>query len=256
MVAMDVGCAVQFTRCCVWSRRTPMGKNKKKRKKRPHPVIDLGTDAGRRQARKDLVWSDHGFLRTRFRNLHQISDEMWRSNQPSPSQIRAHVEERGIRTILNLRGPSPRGFYLLEKEVCEEFGVELIDFQVFSRDTPTVETINAARDLFGQIAYPALMHCKSGADRAGIMSVFYMIFRQGLSVAEAREQLSFKYLHVKQGKTGVLDAVFDAYEVETAGSGKSFIDWVNEDYDRLAIKDRFMESFGAKMAIDQLLRRE
>ena len=30
------------------------------------------------------------------------------------------------------------------------------------------------------------MHCKSGADRAGIMSVLYLHFRQGKTIAEAR----------------------------------------------------------------------
>ena len=38
--------------------------------------IDLSTPAGRRRARRELVWGDHGFLRARFRNLHRISDEM------------------------------------------------------------------------------------------------------------------------------------------------------------------------------------
>jgi hypothetical protein len=46
--------------------------------------IDLATPAGRRRARRELVWGDHGFLRVRFRNLHRISEEMFRANQPSP----------------------------------------------------------------------------------------------------------------------------------------------------------------------------
>ena len=229
----------------------------KLRKKKPkHVAADLATPEGRKRARRELVWGDHGFLRARFSNLHQISDEMWRSNQPSPRQIEAHARERGIKTIINLRGVTTRGYYLLEKEACAANGIELVDFQVYSRDTPTVEAILGARDLFEQIAYPALMHCKSGADRAGIMSVFYMHFRQGLPIDQAMEQLSLKYLHVKQGKTGMLDHFFKAYLRFNAQVPKPFLSWVQEDYDRLAVKAEFLETFEARLNLDRLLRRE
>lgn len=227
-----------------------------KRKKPPHIAPDLATPEGRRRARRELIWGDHGFLRLRFRNLHRISPEMWRSNQPSPEQIRAHARDRGIRTIINLRGASTKGYYLLEREACEMEGLDLVDFQVFSRDTPTVETLFAARDLFASIRYPALMHCKSGADRAGLMSVLYKLLREGTSLDEATEQLSLRYLHVRQGKTGLLDAVFERYRQDTAEAPKPFLDWAAEDYDRLAVKSEFMARLESRLAIDRLLRRE
>lgn len=229
----------------------------KLRKNKPkHVAADLATPKGRLRARRELVWGDHGFLRTRFQNLHQISPEMWRSNQPSPSQIEEHARVRGIKTIINLRGPSTKGYYLLEKEACEAHGIELVNFQAFSRDTPTREAIFGARDLFNEIAYPALMHCKSGADRAGIMSVFYMLFRAGVPFEDAVRQLSLRYLHVKQGKTGMLDHFFDTYRQFNRHTPKPFLDWVAEDYDRLAVKAAFLETFESRLNIDRLLRRE
>ena len=233
-----------------------MVKLRPKKHRPPHVAADLSTPDGRARARRELIWGDHGFLRLRFSNLHQISDEMWRSNQPSPEQIEAHVGERGIRTILNLRGESTKGYYLLEKEACAAHGVELIDFRVFSRDTPTREVIFAARDLFNSITYPALMHCKSGADRAGLMSTLYKLLREDLPVEEAMEQLSLKYLHVRHGKTGMLDHVFETYRQFTAATPKPFLDWVAEDYDRMALKTEFMNSFESRLNIDRLLRRE
>ncbi len=219
-------------------------------------TIDLATTEGRRRARYDLTWGDHGFLRARFRNLHQISPEMYRANQPSPEHIERYAKDLGLKTIINLRGKSPKGYYLLEKEACEANGIELVDFQVFSRDTPTRETFVGARDLFNSIAYPALMHCKSGADRAGLASVLYMHFRQGLSIREAKEQLSFKYLHIRAGKTGILDFVFDRYLEQGEPKGLSFIDWINTDYDRDALKTLFLEGRKNKINYDELLRRE
>lgn len=203
-----------------------------------------------------MVLGDHGFLRESFQNLHQISDEMWRANQPNPRQVAEHVRLRGIKTILNLRGDSTKGYYLLEKEACEAAGIELVDFRVYSRDMPTVERVFEAKSLFNDIAYPALMHCKSGADRAGLMSVLYMIFRMGEPVSIAKQQLSKKYLHMKEGKTGLLDAFFEAYLQAETATGIAFEDWLKTEYDREQLKAEFLDSGQAKLRLDWFLRRE
>ena len=225
-------------------------------KKRKHIAADIESRSGRIRAERELTLADHGFLRESFQNLHQISDEMWRSNQPNPRQVAEHARVRGIKTILNLRGPSTRGYYLLEKEACENNGIELIDFQVFSRDTPTPERVLEAKTLFDEIAYPALMHCKSGADRAGLMSVLYMIFRQREPVRVAKQQLSKKYLHMREGKTGLLDAFFEAYLDAENASGIGFDDWLVNEYDRVQVKADFLKSGQAKLRLDWILRRE
>ena len=218
--------------------------------------LDLKTERGRREARRELVWGDHGFLRTRFRNLHRLSDDMYRANQPSPEHIADYARELGLRTIINLRGSSPKGYYLLEQEACRRHDVELVDFQVFSREVPTPETVLAAKKLFETISYPALMHCKSGADRAGVMAVLYVHFRLGLPVRDALEQLSFKYLHIRAGKTGVLDFFFETYLSEGLSRGLSFAEWETEGYDQVALKQRFLATRKWKLNLDQLLRRE
>lgn len=231
-----------------------------KKARKPHIAPDLNTVSGRRRARRELIWGDHGFLRAAFQNIHQISPEMWRANQPSPKQVASHVSKRGIKTIINLRGVSTKGYYLLEKEACEANGVALVDFQVFSRDTPTKEALFGARDLFASIEYPALMHCKSGADRAGLMSVLYKLLRENAPYSEAIQQLSLKYLHVKEGKTGMLDAFFQAYADFNRGRPETewipFLEWVDTDYDRLKVKEDFLASFGKRLQIDKILRRE
>lgn len=237
-----------------------MVKLSSKAARRAHVPADLTTPEGRARARRELTFGDHGFLRMRFRNLHQISGEMWRSNQPSPEQVLAHARDRGIRTIINLRGPTTRGFYLLEREACEKAGIALVDFQVFSREPPSKLAIHRAKDLFNTIAYPALMHCKSGADRAGIAAVLYMLLRQNAPFEVARAQLSGRYLHIRHGKTGVLDAVLDAYEEHNTGRRNEdwipFLDWVDASYDPAAIKAAFLKRLGRSLQLDALLRRE
>lgn len=237
-------------------KKSKKSKQRRREREAAKGPIDLLTDKGRKRAWNELMWGDHHFLRLKFQNLHQVSEEFWRSNQPSPQQIAEHAAKRGIKTIINARGESPKGYYLLEKEACEANGIALVDFQAFSRDTPTKEMIHAAKDLFDRIEYPALVHCKSGADRAGLIAVLYKILREGVPVEEAREQLSLKYLHVRHGKTGVLDAVFEVYCAFNDQQPISFIDWVDQHYDRLAIKEEFLKSGAAKFRIDELLGRE
>src|SRR6185503_10431006 len=172
--------------------------------------FDLTTPGGRRRTYLDYLWNDHAYLRLGFSNAHWISDELLRANQPWPHQLAAW-QARGIRTVVNLRGGFDASFYALEKDACARLGLTMVNFTVTSREVPSREQVLGAKRLYETIAYPALIHCKSGADRAGIMSVLYMHFRKGLPIREALAQLSLKYLHIKQGKTGVLDYVFERY---------------------------------------------
>lgn len=218
--------------------------------------FDLATPQGRRRAEADLIWADHGFLRARFSNFHWIEPGvMARTNQPSPQAV-ARYAAMGIKTILNLRGPSNTGYYALEREACAAHGIIMIDARMHSREPPSVEQVLQAKRLFETIAYPALMHCKSGADRAGVMAVLYKHLKMGVPISEAVEQLSLKYLHVKQGKTGMIDYFFETYLEETKGSGKPFIDWVQQDYDKARVKGEFMGAWWANILVDKILRRE
>jgi protein tyrosine/serine phosphatase len=217
--------------------------------------FDLGTAKGRRRAEADLVWGDHGFLRRYFHNLHWISPEMARANQPSPRMI-ARYAQMGIKTIVNLRGPTKTGYYALEREACAAHGITLVDARMHSREPPSRAQVLRAKEIFETIAYPALMHCKSGADRAGVAAVLYAHFRLGQPIAQAIEQLSGKYLHVKAGKTGVLDFFFETYLAETREKPKPFLDWVMEDYDAAALKARFRSSWWGNVLVDRILQRE
>lgn len=218
--------------------------------------FDLSTGWGRFKAYWHSIWGDHAFLRVGFSNAHWIGPDMVRAAQPWPFQLRWWKRD-GIKTIVNLRGGFDTGFYVLEREACERLGLKMVDFTITSREVPRRETVLGARDLFQSIEYPALMHCKSGADRAGIMSVFYRHFHLGEPIREAMKELGLRTLHVKQGKTGVLDYVFERYLTEAEPKGISFIDWVQSDaYDRTRIKADFQESWWGTLLTDRLLRRE
>jgi protein tyrosine/serine phosphatase len=218
--------------------------------------FDMTTPGGRRRTYLDYLWNDHAYLRLGFSNAHWISDELLRANQPWPHQLAAW-KARGIRTVVNLRGGFDASFYALEKDACTRLGLAMVNFTVTSREVPSREQVLGAKRLFETIAYPAMIHCKSGADRAGIMSVLYMHFRKGLPIREAMDQLSLRYLHVKQGKTGVLDYVFERYLREGEPAGMSFLEWVESPaYDPVGFKADFRAGMLGSALTEKLLRRE
>ena len=218
--------------------------------------FDLSTRKGRRATYLDYLWKDHAYLRLRFTNAHWISDELVRTNQPWPFQLE-EWKRQGVKTIINLRGGFDASFHALEKDACARLGLTMVDFTITSREVPSRARVLGAKALFESVEYPALMHCKSGADRAGIMSVFYMHFRKGLAIPEALEQLSLKYLHVKAGKTGVLDYTFERYLAEGPPRGQSFLQWVESPaYDPAAIKADFRAKWWGTTLTEGFLKRE
>ena len=203
----------------------------------------------------DLYLFDHGFLRIAFHNLYKIDENMWRSNQPSPKQIENAYNNFRIKTILNLRGPRETGGWQLEAETCNRLGIELINFRVRSRAAPEKEMLLKTPHLFSSIKGPSLLHCKSGADRAGLMSALYVLIVMKQPAIVALKQLSLKYLHVKQSKTGILDAFIASY-IPFEKQGVGFMKWVEDFYDPQKLMLEFQADPLASRVIDSILNRE
>ena len=227
--------------------------------RKPLPTFDLSRPWGRVRAYLDMLWKDHAYLRLGFMNAHWVGEELVRTNQPWPFQLARWKRKHGVRTVLNLRGGGYlTGFYLLERDACARLDLKLIDFSVSSREAPSLEQVEGAKALFESMDYPVLMHCKSGADRAGMMSVLYAHYRLGLPVREAvAHELSLRTLHVKQGKTGVIDYAFELYLRDGEPKGLGLIDWMRRpEYDPKAIKAQFQAGMWGSLLTEKLLRRE
>ncbi|MCB1527892.1 MAG: protein tyrosine phosphatase [Hyphomicrobiaceae bacterium] len=210
---------------------------------------------GRPAAYAELMLSDHGVFRMLYLNRHKIAPDTWRSAQPAPGDIRKFAKD-GVRTIVNLRGPRACSSYTLEQKECQRNGIRLVDFQVRSRAAPTVQEIKGAAALFERIEYPMVMHCKSGADRAGLMSTLFMHFREGQPIATAKRQLSLRYGHIRQAETGVLDYVFERYLADNARAPMPFLEWVETVYKPDEVKSSFRAKGWANRLVNSVLRRE
>lgn len=220
----------------------------------PGPAL---TKRERLRAFLDMWLVDHGFIRDIYCNIHPVADGVWRSAQPAPRHLR-WAKQQGIRTVLNLRGRRDTcGSYILEREACERLGLTLVDFPIRSRSPLDKETLRAAGRVFDEIEYPVLMHCKSGADRAGFMSTLYLFLHEGVPLRQAmRKHLSLIYGHVKHAKTGVIDFFLEQFLVDSDGSPAAFYRWLDNRYDRDALEAQFHENWLAGILINFILRRE
>lgn len=203
----------------------------------------------------DMLLIDHLVIRLVFPNRHKLSRDAWRSAQPLPHQVKA-LHNLGIRTVVNLRGNEGSTTYRLERAACRQTGLHFIDYRLRSRAAPTREEIHGLRELFSEVEHPILIHCKSGADRAGLASVLYLHIVDGIPIAEAKRELSLRYGHIRQADTGVLDYFFERYLEHSERDPIDFFAWVDQHYDPEEVRHSFRASSWANRFVNGILRRE
>lgn len=203
----------------------------------------------------DLLFVDHGILRVAHLNKHRVGEHLWRSAQPSPRDI-ARMARQGLKTIVNLRGGRSHGAWQLERDAAERHGITIVDFVLRSREAPDRETLLGLPAFFAGLHYPALAHCKSGADRAGLFAALYLLVVEGKSVTVARKELSLLKGHFRYAKTGILDEFLDDFAENGERKGKSFMAWVQEDYDPARLQAGFKPKRLQSLIVDKLLNRE
>lgn len=131
-------------------------------------------------------------------NFHAIvPGEAYRSAQPSAADIDRLVADRGIRTIVNLRGPnSGKAWYVAEREAAARDRITMIDFPLSSRKVLSPERALVLVRLLRTAAKPLLIHCESGADRSGLVSALYLAAVAHRGEEQAEGQLSVAYGHI------------------------------------------------------------
>ncbi|QIE45371.1 dual specificity protein phosphatase family protein [Pseudohalocynthiibacter aestuariivivens] len=203
---------------------------------------DLSTPENRRRAEIYNLWFDHAVLRIFWTNFYPVAPGVYRSNQPTHRRFEK-LKAMGIRSILNLRGSAGAAHYLVEEESCAKLGLNLVNVTLHARFAAPRHDIQAVIAAFRSIEKPFVMHCKSGADRAGFASAIYLLVIEGRPVSEVRKMLSFKYLHIKSSRTGVLDYILDLYEARNARAPISFEDWVETEYENETVQAEFESKF-------------
>lgn len=225
---------------------------------------DLTTAAGRRGALLNSLLVDHAVLRTGWRNWGTVAPgRLYRSNHPQPWQLADAARRFGLRSVINLRGHRENcGSDALSRAEAARLGLEHIDAPFESRGAPHRDRLLRLASIFETLREPALIHCKSGADRTGLAAGAWLLLRGGGTVEDAAAQLHWRFGHVSASRTGILDAFFRLY---AAAGPVPFLDWVRDTYDEAALRRDFLAGRGtiprtaarwADRLVDGVLRRE
>ena len=161
-----------------------------------------------------LIWSG---------NVHTVEEgRLYRSAQLTGAGFASEIDAHHIRTVLNLRGPNPsQRWYRDEIVASREHGAQHFDIGISAQamvpDDKIAEILAVLRDA----PKPILVHCKSGSDRTGFVSVLYRYAIEGQSAADAEHELSLWYAHFPYltSKSAAMDRSARAYVSTHAPGG-------------------------------------
>ena len=190
---------------------------------------NISTKSGRFWAHVHFQLMDHAFLRIFWNNFYEIADGVYRANQPSPSHLKSY-KKLGIRSVLSLRGRAKQSYDLFEDHYCNLLDLNLVYAPTSSSSAPKPERLINIINIMRDLPKPLVVHCKSGADRAGLVSALYLIAEKKRSVEEAKKHLSLKYLHLDFTKTGILDYFFNVFSERLKFGDIDFLEWIENEY--------------------------
>jgi protein tyrosine phosphatase (PTP) superfamily phosphohydrolase (DUF442 family) len=163
-----------------------------------------------------------------------IPGKFYRSAQLSPDELRRVIEQKKIKTVINLRGFCPADeWYLGESRTTHATNISQEDITLSAKRLPSPSEVRRLIDVLDRTEYPVIVHCQRGADRTGLVSVAAVLLLTDATLAEARRQLWPRYGHVRAGRTTVIDQFFDYYEAWLAGrphDKQLFREWAVSHY--------------------------
>ncbi len=148
-------------------------------------------------------------------NFHTVSaGVLYRSAQLSKSEIHWAVREYAIKSVLNLRGAHKgQSWYDDEIAAADELGLAHFDYPMSSKRVLTSGQIDQVLDIVRNAPKPLLIHCRSGADRSGLVAALYRFSQTGASATQADQELSLVYGHFPYltSRSVAMDDSFWAY---------------------------------------------
>ena len=133
------------------------------------------------------------------KNFYEVDPgKFYRSAQLTKGELEDVIKAHGIQTVISLRGyPQPILNAEPEFDTLKRLGVEFEKYDLSEDDFPSKEDLTSIISAFKNKKKPILIHCRSGADRTGMISALYQIEEMGISKEQALDQLSFKYWHIR-----------------------------------------------------------
>lgn len=125
-----------------------------------------------------------------------VSDEAYRSAQLDEDALTHYIASYKIKSILNLQGPNMNAkWYVDELRLSSQVGIVHHDLSISANRMVSDEELSAIVNIMRKTPKPILIHCRSGADRAGLVAALYQYAIAGKAAQEASNQLSILYGH-------------------------------------------------------------
>lgn len=165
-----------------------------------------------------------------------VEGRVYRSAQLSPEQLQRVISERGIRTIINLRGRwKGEEWYEKEAETAGKNNVRLFDIKLSPHELPVYHKLISLLDVLATAERPLLIHCLRGSDRTGLVSALALSIELDPPLRALKEQFSFRYGVIPFFNRSVGPLLFRRYEEWLAATGRAhsrdtLLYWMKEVY--------------------------
>ncbi len=170
-------------------------------------------------------------------NVHEVQPRrVYRAAQMSPPRLEEFIRERGIRTVVNLRGYCPDfDWYRDECRVMHDVNASQEDITLSAIRLPSPSEVRRLLEVIDQSEYPILLHCRQGVDRTGLAAVMVKLLEPGVSLDAAERQLGIAFGYVPYNGTENMERFFDLYRnwlarMECAHSPQLFRQWAAREY--------------------------
>ena len=190
-------------------------------------------------------------MRIAWHNQHQIADGVWRSNQPGPGRI-ANLQTRASKPSSIFAGHVMMAAGNQRPKPVAKQASHCLILPPDHAPHPA-NPCYMTQNLFAEIK-TCLMHCKSGADRAGLMSALYLLIAE-TSQPALPCAVGMEIRPCQSGKNRTFRRFFAAY-LPYEKDGMAFYDWVDQVYDPAALTAQFQARGWAVRLTDTILRRE
>jgi protein tyrosine/serine phosphatase len=120
-------------------------------------------------------------------NFYKINETFYRGGQPTESGVK-QLAERGIKTIVNLRGKNNNHFDK-EETWAKANGIKYIHVPLSNWFASSDEKIQTILDEIQKPEnQPVFVHCKRGADRTGTVTAVYRMKYENWTAKDANDE--------------------------------------------------------------------
>jgi protein tyrosine phosphatase (PTP) superfamily phosphohydrolase (DUF442 family) len=135
------------------------------------------------------------FILVKRYGIHTIVESrIYRSAQLSDIVLERHINTKGIKTIINLRGKSDDDERFLDEEsLTQEYDIDLFNIRLDPNELPEYRKLMRIISILTTLRKPVLIHCLRGVDRTGFVSAIALILEKNVPLSKAKQQFSWKY---------------------------------------------------------------